>query len=60
MNTKQQTKAKDYRKAADRVWELAREYEAKGLFDLAFELKHLADQLHDLARVREQKESENK
>lgn len=60
MSTKQETKAKDYRIAADRVWELAREYEKKGLFDLAFELKHLADQLHDLARVREQKEDENK
>jgi len=39
-----------FREAADRVWNIAREYEAKGLKDLEEELKELATQLHNSAR----------
>lgn len=40
----------EYRKAADQVWELAKEYEAQGKTELAITIKELAVQLHDLAR----------
>ena len=51
-----QTRALQYRKAADRVWEMAKEYEAKGMYELATAIKELADQLHDLAREKEEKD----
>jgi hypothetical protein len=39
-----------YREAADKIWDIALDYQAMGLWDLAQELKSLADHLHDLAR----------
>ena len=42
-----------FREAADKVWEMAEEYRAKGYLDLAAEIKGLATQLHDAARKRE-------
>lgn len=44
----------DFRLAADRVWELAKEYEAKGNKELGIALKDIAMELHDLARKQEQ------
>jgi len=45
-----------FREAADRVWDLAKEYEAKGgLKDLEEVLKELAAQLHVKARELEEK-----
>ena len=43
-------KALQFRKAADRVWEMAEEYEEKGMRELATAMKELSQQLHDLAR----------
>lgn len=45
--------ALQYRKAADRVWEMAREYEANGEKELAEVFKEVADRLHNLAREKE-------
>jgi hypothetical protein len=42
-----------YREAADRVWELAKEYEEQGLFQLAGELKNIVSQIHALARKKQ-------
>ena len=42
-----------YREAADRVWNMAKEYEEKGYKELANAIKDLAVQLHDLARSKE-------
>jgi len=44
-----------FREAADRVWDLAKEYEAKGIKDLEEELKELATQLHSNARKLQEK-----
>lgn len=44
-----------FREAADRVWELAKEYESKGLTDLEEQLKELAAQLHKRARKLQEK-----
>lgn len=57
IDTMQQNSALQYRKAADRVWEMAEEYEARGMMELATAIKELADQLHDLAREKEAKEN---
>lgn len=45
-----QEKSLEYRKAADEVWQLAKEYERRGMSEIAREIKTLAGQLHDLAR----------
>lgn len=42
-----------FREAADKVWEMAEEYRKAGCLELAGELKSLATQLHDLARIKE-------
>lgn len=39
-----------YRQAADRVWEMAKEYEKLGLIDLSNELKDIATEIHNVAR----------
>ena len=44
---------KCFREAADRIWDMASEYQAKGLRELAYELKDLAAQLHFIARKKE-------
>lgn len=44
-----------YREAADRIWEMAKEYDAMGLFELAGALKEVATQMHDFARSKEPK-----
>ena len=41
-----------FRQAADRIWELAVEYEKQGLFELAGCLKDLAGEMHQKARER--------
>lgn len=43
-----------YRKAADRVWEIAKRYEEEGERSLSIAIKELALQLHDLARKKEE------
>jgi hypothetical protein len=42
-----------YREVADKIWELSREYEGKGLLELASELKNISSNIHDLARLKE-------
>lgn len=42
--------ANQFREAADRVWEMAKEYEERGEWEVAQTLKELTQQLHDLAR----------
>jgi len=44
-------KSNCYREAADRIWDLAKEYETKGLRDLAEVLTDIATEVHDLARA---------
>lgn len=39
-----------YREAADKVWEMAKDYEKKGLKELSETLKDIAQDIHDLAR----------
>ena len=39
-----------FREAADRIWDMAKEYKTKGLRDLEEELKELAAQLHRKSR----------
>ena len=46
-----------FRRSADEVWDMARKYEALGLYDLADVLKDLSTQIHDLAREQEAKEN---
>jgi hypothetical protein len=46
----------DFRLAADKIWEMSKEYEDKGLWELADTLKVLSGQLHELARLREAKD----
>lgn len=43
----------EYRKAADQVWEMAKEYQEEGNLELAQIFKDLASELHELARKRE-------
>ena len=45
-----------YREAADRIWDLAKEYESKGLLDLAEVLTDIASEVHVLARTQEYNE----
>jgi len=47
------TEGQSYREAADKVWELAKQYEDKGLFELAGELKNIVSQIHALARAKQ-------
>jgi HD superfamily phosphohydrolase YqeK len=47
-----------YREAADRVWEMAKEYERNGHRELSKAMKELAGQLHDLARMKAEQENE--
>lgn len=42
-----------YREAADRIWDLAKEYESRGLPDLAEVLTDIASEVHVLARTKE-------
>lgn len=44
---------KCYRQTADRVWEMAKEYNAQGIETLAMVLYEIAQQIHDLARSKE-------
>ena len=43
-----------YRKVANKLWNMAEEYHEKGYFDLAWELKFIAGEIHYLARKKEQ------
>ena len=45
-------KHSSYRQAADRIWEMAKEYERMGLTDLATTLKDIATEIHGLARAK--------
>ena len=42
-----------YREAADQVWNIARKYEEKGHKKLAWIIKDLATELHEIARKKE-------
>ena len=42
-----------YRKVANKLWNMAEEYHEKGMFDLAWELKFIAGEIHYLARKKE-------
>jgi len=42
-----------YREAADKVWEMAKEYEAAGVHELAEVLYEISQQIHDLARSKQ-------
>lgn len=44
---------RNYREAADRIWDMASEYERAGLIDLSEELKQICQQIHDLARLKQ-------
>jgi prefoldin subunit 5 len=46
------TAAHKFREAADRVWEMAKEYEEKE-WELAKALKDLSSELHNIARNKE-------
>lgn len=46
-----------YRKAADRIWEMAKEYRAKGYLALAATLRDLSSNLHDVAREKQLKKA---
>lgn len=39
-----------YREAADKIWDLSKEYERQGLFELSDELKSISQEIHDKAR----------
>ncbi len=39
-----------YRQAADRIWEMAKEYDAQGERELAGVLYEISQEIHDLAR----------
>lgn len=45
-----------YREAADKIWDLAKEYKAKGLHDLSEMLIDIAAEVHNLARAKEYSE----
>ena len=45
-----------YREAADKVWEIGKEYEKEGHKELALAIKDLATELHSLAREKESDE----
>lgn len=47
------TAAQKFREAADRVWEMAKEYEEKEYWELGKALKDLSSELHNIARTRE-------
>jgi hypothetical protein len=49
-----------FREAADKVWELALEYDEKGQFELAGELKNIVSQIHALARCRKTKNGDGR
>jgi hypothetical protein len=49
----------DFREAADKVWDMATEYEKNNHRDIARVLKDLAGKLHDCARVRECEEDDH-
>ena len=52
-NKLEKDEGQHYREAADKVWELAKEYEEKGFFELAGELKNIVSQIHTLARIKQ-------
>lgn len=55
---KQEKTSIDFRDAADKVWEMAKEYEESEHRDISNILKELASQLHELARNKEHQEAE--
>jgi hypothetical protein len=50
-----ENKAFALREAADKIWEMAKEYQRMGLHDVSLILKDLSSQLHDMARKEEEK-----
>ena len=42
-----------YRESADRIWDMAKEYEKLGLKELATTLKDIATEIHNLARAKQ-------
>jgi len=59
MSDKIQAKTSPYREAADKIWELAKEYDKKGLYSLADHLKDLSGRLHEKAHADEIRSSED-
>ena len=53
MSDENPVKISYYREAANKIWELAEEYNRKGLFELAGALKDLAGKMHLLAHKKE-------
>jgi hypothetical protein len=53
MSDKLAAKTSPYREAADKIWELAKEYENKGIYSLADHLKDLSGRLHEKAHKEE-------
>lgn len=49
----------EYRKAADRMWEMAKEYRNSGQISIAEIFQDLASQLHELARKQEAKNGQS-
>ena len=47
------SECKKYREAADKIWDMAKEYENSGLVGLSNELKQICQQIHDLARSKQ-------
>jgi hypothetical protein len=47
----------NYREAADRIWEMAKDYEKLGLKELAATLKDIATEIHSLARAKQVEEA---
>jgi hypothetical protein len=47
------TPATKYREAADKVWEIGKEYERAGHKELGMAIKELSSKLHNLARKKE-------
>ena len=50
------TKSNPYRKVADELWDLAKEYSDNDMSDIGEVLKSMSDKLHDLARKHESEE----
>jgi len=53
MSEEKYAKCSYYREAANRIWELAEEYNSKGLYELAGALKDLASKMHEIAHKKE-------
>ena len=59
MSNKLTVKTSPYREAADKIWELAKEYEDKGVYSLADYLKDLSGRLHEKAHKEETSGAKN-